>query len=132
MTSETQIFPRPASEAEEGRWVARLTHKADGRRTSYTIIGRPFDSREEAELAAWCWWSTGYGRRFVIAVHIRRAELGRPVVEEDWLPVPPGQKDACYLLGLARPRTEKPGTLRLIPVPEAAALSWAAEDSGGP
>jgi len=100
--------------AAEGLWIARLTHAASGGGVAYTIIGRPFDSRAEAELAAQCWWSTGYGRRGVVSTHVRPADLGRPVVEEDWLPVPPGQKDACYLLGLSRPRTEKPGALRLV------------------
>lgn len=133
--SETQVYPTYNDRAdEESQWIARLTHQADSIRTSYTIIGRPFGSREEAELAAWCWWSTGYGRRHVIAVHVRPADLGRPVVEEDWLPVPAGQKDACYRLGLSRPRTEPPGTLRLVaPKDSTRAVSvQALEDSGWP
>jgi hypothetical protein len=35
-------------------------------------------------------------------------------VETDWLPVTAGAKEACYLLGAARPRRDPPGTLRMV------------------
>jgi hypothetical protein len=96
-------------------WIARLTHESDGV-VSYTVIGRTFDTRQEAELTLQCWWSTGYGRRSVVAVHVRRAGLEREVRELDWLPVPPGAKEACLLMSAYRPRTEPPGTLHLVPL----------------
>lgn len=100
---------------DAGSWVARLTHHADDERVSYTILGRRFDTRQEAELTVQCWWATGYGRRGVVAIHVRPAELGRELREEDWIPVSAGAKEACYLLGAFRPQVEPRGTLRLVP-----------------
>lgn len=114
--SETQPAPGRADEAGESQWIARLTHRTGDDGESFTILARRWDTQQEAELSAQCWWSTGYGRRGVVAVHVRRADLGREVLDSDWLPVPPGAKEACLLLGAYRPRTEPPGTLHLVPL----------------
>jgi hypothetical protein len=93
-------------------WVARLAHRTAAGE-SHTFLGRAYASRELAELTAQCWWATGYGRRGVVAIHVRDA-CTDSADETNWAPVGPGAKDACYLLGAVRPRTAAPGTLHLV------------------
>ena len=100
---------------EGGGWVVRLTHRggANGPSVAYTFLWRPYPTRQEAELRAQCWWSLSYGRT-VIAVDVCEKKPGQQPRDEDWIPVGPGAKEACALLGSSRPRTEPPGTLHLV------------------